>query len=247
MKRLNLSPLVSALLFSAVVQSASCFDQTDDTIDFHGPDVRPGYPDLFHLHYILPKDTISPDGKYGVIFPDRMLGEMQNDSLHDFVVSLDPSQILAELKSDSPEFEGKSNGGYEIKWAQDSSVALITFEARWGPGEFFVIELRDGRVSRTTDLDSEVHQLLQSEYQKSAKKGSNDSADGERIGFIFGTQTSDPPNCELEKPMSVRIEAFVTVDPKGQAARFDAIWDIRKAAFSQHHVTRMKWGSEERL
>ena len=66
-----------------------------------------------------------------------MLAEAQNDSLHDFVVSLEPSQILAELKSDEPEFKGKSNGGYEIKWAQDSSVALITFDSRWGPWKLF--------------------------------------------------------------------------------------------------------------
>jgi hypothetical protein len=176
-----------------------------------------------------------------------MLGEAENDSLHDFVVSLDRSQILAELKSDSPEFEGKSNGGYEVKWAHDSSVALITFEARWGPGEFFVIELQDGRVSRTTNLNKEVRRFLQSTYQKADLRCSNESGSSEPIGFIFGTQTSDPPNCELERSKLVRIEAFVTVAPKGQEARFDAVWDIRKAAFSQHRVTRLKWGTEERL
>src|SRR4051794_40239843 len=43
----------------------------DEEIPFHGPDVHPGYPDAFFVSYTLRKNTVSPDGKYGVIFPDR--------------------------------------------------------------------------------------------------------------------------------------------------------------------------------
>jgi hypothetical protein len=110
MKKLSALLACNSLLY-ALVHNARCFEHTDDTVDFHGLDVRPGYPDLFHLHFVLPKDTLSPNGKYGVIFPDRTLGEMENDSLHNYVVSFDPSQILTELDTASPEFEGKSHGG----------------------------------------------------------------------------------------------------------------------------------------
>jgi len=163
----KLSTLLACIsLLVALAHAGSSFESTDDTVDFRGPDVRPGYPDLFHVHFVFPKDTLSPNGKYGVIFPDRTLGEMENDSLHNFVVSLDPSQILAELDTESPEFEGKSHGGYEVEWSEDSSVALITLEAKWGPGEFFLIELQDGKVSRTTNLDKKIRQLIEPEYPR---------------------------------------------------------------------------------
>jgi hypothetical protein len=62
MKKLP-SFLACILLLNAPVYTAKCFEYTDDTVDFHGPDVRPGYPDLFHFHFVLPKDTLSPNGK----------------------------------------------------------------------------------------------------------------------------------------------------------------------------------------
>jgi hypothetical protein len=215
----KLSALLACIsLLDALVHNARCFEHTDDTVDFHGPDVRPGYPDLFHLHFVLPKDTLSPNGKYGVIFPDRTLGEMENDSLHNYVVSFDPSQILTELDTASPEFEGKSHGGYEVEWSGDSSVALITLEAKWGPGEFFLIELQEGKVSRTTNLDKKIRQLIEPEYRKAHAASSDDSSD-----FIYEYQDSETRFCKLEKlndqtsyahsPVYTR---FLTTSYKGQ-------------------------------
>jgi len=39
-------------------------------IEIHGPNVRPGFPDAFALAYKLADDSISPDGKYGLISPN---------------------------------------------------------------------------------------------------------------------------------------------------------------------------------
>ena len=234
----KLSTLVAFIsLVIALAHAAGSFESTDDTVDFHGPDVRPGYPDLFHVHFVFPKDTLSPNGKYGVIFPDRTLGEMENDSLHNFVVSLDPSQILAELDTESPEFEGKSHGGYEVEWSEDSSVALITLEAKWGPGKFFLIELQDGKVSRTTNLDKKIRQLLEREYRKTHAASSSDSSD-----LIYEYQDSETPFCKLENATRVKIDAYVTNDPKGdnpRRSRLQATWDIRNAKFIQQRVTRL--------
>jgi hypothetical protein len=234
--------LACILLLGPLLHSASCFDHTDDTVDFHGPDVRPGYPDQFHLHFVFPKNTLSPNGKYGVIFPDRTLGETENDSLHNFVVLLEPSQILTELATESPEFEGKSHGGYEVEWTADSSVMLITLEAKWGPGEFFLVELQDGKVSRTTNLDQKIRQLIKPEYLKTHAKADNQSYD-----FIYEYQESEAGFCKLESPTRVKVDAYFTDDPKGDnpwRARLRATWDIPGAKFAQQRVTRLSSRSE---
>lgn len=235
--------LASISLLNAPVHTARCFEHTDDTVDFHGPDVRPGYPDLFHFHFVLPKDTLSPNGKYGVIFPDRTLGEMENDSLQNYVVSLDPSQILTKLDTAWPEFEGKSHGGYEVEWSRDSSVALITLEAKWGPGEFFLIEVQDGRVIRTTNLDKKIWQVIEPEYRKAHAASSDDSSD-----FIYEYQDSETRFCKLEDEARVKIDAYVTNDPKGgnsRRTRLQATWDIRNAKFIQQRLTRLSKREEQ--
>jgi hypothetical protein len=66
-------------------------------VEFHGPEVRPGYPDTFRAGYTLRKSAVSPDGKYGVIFPNRLVSDEGADfivdrhgptrSCHDFWVT----------------------------------------------------------------------------------------------------------------------------------------------------------------
>ena len=229
--------LAGLLLLAGDLYNARGFDDTTARVPFHGPDVHPGYPDAFQLHYVLPKDTISPNGKFGLIFPGRALGETENDSVNDFVVSLEPSEILTRLDTAYPEFEGKSNGGYEIEWSPDSSVALLTLEARWGPGEFFLIEFQEEKVGRITNLDKKIQQLLEPDFRKAKVDPFNDSTK-----FIYEYPESQAPFCKLEKSNLVRIDAFVTNDPHGYnpwRARLRAVWDIRNAKFTEQHVSRL--------
>jgi hypothetical protein len=234
-KQLIFTPALSALLLGTMAQSARSFERSDDTIAFHGPDVHSGYPDAFQFHYLLPKDTVSPDGKYGLIFPDRQLGG-DTDSVKDYVVALKPAQILGLI--DGGDFEGKSNGGYEVEWSKDSSVALVTFESKWGPGGFFVLEFQDGKISRLTDLDRKIRSVFEPEFRKSKAEPYNDTLD-----FIYETQESEAPFCKLSGTTQVRIDALVTSDPKQSdswQARLRAIWDIRNAKFTEQRLTRVR-------
>ena len=224
------------LLLATVVRTANCAEDSADKVEFHGPAVRPGYPDAFYTNYTLPKDTVSPNGKYGVIFPDR---ELSDNPGRDFVVALDPPQILALLETDSPEFEGKSNGGYSVEWSLDNSVALVTLESKWGPGDFFLVELQNAKVSRTTNLAPKIRQLLEPDYQKVKAEPFSDGSH-----FIFEYQDPQTSFCTLEKSALVRIDAYATNDPKGVEthrwrARLRAVWDIRNEKFTEQQVTRL--------
>jgi len=226
--------LAGALLLAAVVGTANCAEDSEDTIIFHGPAVHPGYPDAFSTDYILPKDTVSPDGKYGLIFPDR---ELSDNPGRDFIVALDPPRILTLLETDEPEFEGMSHGGYSLEWSGDSSVALVTLAGKWGPRDFLLIELQNGKVTGTTQLGAKIRQLLEPDYQNAKAAPYNDY-----YHFIFENQESETPFCTLEKSALVRIDAFATSDPKSSGewrARVRAVWDIRNAKVTRQQVTRL--------
>jgi hypothetical protein len=223
-----------ALVLAAVVQTASCFEELDGTIDFHGPAVHPGYPDAFSTDYVLPKDTVSPNGKYGLIFPDR---ELSDNPGRDFVVALDPPQILTLLETDQPDFEGRNHGGYSVEWSDDSSVALVTLDGKWGPHDFVLLELQNGKVTRTTKLGAKIRQLLEPDYRKAKAEPYNDY-----YHFVFESQDPGIPFCTLEKSALVQIDTVATSDPKsthGWRARLRAVWDIRTAKVIQQQVTRL--------
>ncbi len=205
--------------------------------EFHGPNLRPGYPDAFSLDYILEKDTLSPNGKFGFIYPDAVLYEMDDRLARNFIVALDPPQVLALLDIESPEFENKSHGGHSIEWSSDSSVALLTLESKWGPGDFILVELQNGQVKRMTDLATKIRQLFKRDYERTARHNLDN--------ITFEYQESEAEFCELEGSRLVRIDAYATSDPKGfeediWRARLRATWDIANGKFTQQKVTRLK-------
>jgi hypothetical protein len=206
-------------------------------VEFHGPNLRPGYPDAFSLDYILEKDTLSPNGKYGFIYADVVLYEMDERLARNFIVALDPPQVLAVLDVESPDFENKSHGGHSIEWSSDSSVALVTLESKWGPGDFILVEIQNGRVKRMTDLGTRIRQLFKRDYERTRRH------DQDYLTFEY--QESEAEFCKLEGSKFVQIDAYATNDPKGfeediWRARLRATWDIANGKFTQQKVTRIK-------
>jgi hypothetical protein len=138
-------------------------DQDEEaTIEFHGPAVRPGYPDPFAIAYILRKNTLSPDRRYGVIFPKLLLA-LEGPDAPDFVVDRQNSTILGAVEvneSVKPYYEHSPYGGLTVWWSPDSAAALIGIDAKWKPGALVVIEIKDGAIERQTDLSGQVEKLF---------------------------------------------------------------------------------------
>ncbi|MFY9985380.1 MAG: hypothetical protein WAK31_11515 [Chthoniobacterales bacterium] len=159
-------PIVYVCLLAGLLGSmnqAVRGDQDEEaTIEFHGPAVRPGYPDPFSIAYILRKNTLSPDRRYGVIFPKLLLA-LQKPEKPDFVIDRQNSAILGAVEvneSTTPYYEHQNYGGLTVWWSPDSAAALIGIDAKWMPGALVVIEIKDGAIERQTDLSGQVEKLF---------------------------------------------------------------------------------------
>jgi hypothetical protein len=122
---------------------------------------------------------------------------------------------------------------------RDGSAVLVTIDSRWGPGDIFLCEIHDGKLSRSTNLLKKVHDLLVPDFKKARVGPYNDNFD-----FVFETEDNDHPMCEFADPTHVRIQATATTEPKGTAGNkawdgsVEAIWDIPNAKFASQKVTR---------
>jgi hypothetical protein len=188
--------------------------------------------------YLLAANTLSPDKKVGVIYPKADLCEDGSEKeCKDFLVQLEPFKILATLETKSPHFQNRNHGGIHADWASDKSAMLVTLESKWGPGEIFLFEFKDGQMARSTNLLRKIQDLLEPDYRKAMSARSNDE-----FGFVF--QGGDEPIVEL-KGSTVQINASATTDPKhipGVKAwdgRVEAVWDIPLAKFTSQKVERL--------
>jgi hypothetical protein len=199
-------------------------------------DSSAGLPEKYAKDYLIASGTISPDEKFAVIYPTKDNEEFPGGA--NYVVALKPFAILEKLNTKWPYFKNESHGGVNADWSDDSSVALITLDGKWGPHDIFLVEFKDGKLSRTTNLLAKMHDVLLSDYRKAKAERYNEYFD-----FIF--ESEDNPICKLDGNRQVRIDALATTDPKGGGdervweGRLIATWDVAQANFTSRKVTRV--------
>jgi hypothetical protein len=224
----------------AALDNSSADDNKLADAEFHGPPPRPGYPDPFELGYVL-FETLSPNKQYGVIYPNRLLLESP-----DFVVDLKKSQILASLDSDEPYFEGKNHGGLSVNWSPDSRAALIENQGKWSPINLTLVELKDGRVVRQTQLLDQHGKMFSPAIAK-AERTHPKEAEVATLG-ITSVKWKAGKNLQLE------IKCEGGTNPKGFTEQsswngeLTSIWDVGQRKFVAHRIAHTSFrpaGREE--
>src|SRR5437773_7083461 len=204
-------------------------------------DPSAGLPAAYAKDYLVAASTLSPDKKLAVMYPKRDPEEFAEGK--NCTVSLRPFAVLGSLDTKWPYFYHENHAGISAEWSNDNSVALVTIDSKWGPGDIFLLEFADGKLKRTTNLLAKIHAVFLPDYQKVKPQRYNDYFD-----FIFEEDSESTPVCRLDGNKLVQIDATATTDPKHMAgmrawdARVRATWDIARAKFTLQKVTRLFGG-----
>jgi hypothetical protein len=187
------------LFFAFVVMIGCGFSvlAADEEPEAAGEGSSAGLPDPYAKDYLIANSTISPDKKLAVIYPTLAAEEAAEDANHperikDHIVALQPFAVLSELQTKYPYFQNQNHGGISAEWSDDSSVALITLDGKWGPHDVFLLEFRDRKLARTTNVLAKAHDLLLPDYSKS-KADPYNVGDACYIGNIFTSTVNDSP------------------------------------------------------
>ena len=228
---------------AVVVCTMSCIFpplSADEESEEPEEDSSAGLPEQYAKNYLIAGSTISPDKKFAVISPtleaeEAAEGANHSERIKDYIVALQPFALLGELQTKFPYFQNESHGGISAEWSDDNSVALITLDGKWGPHDVFLLEFRDGKLARTTNVLAKAHDLLLPDYRKSKAEPYNDIFD-----FIFDVE--EGPVFELDGNNRVIIDGEAMTDPKGLSdhkwsAHLKAAWNIAQAKFTEQKVT----------
>jgi hypothetical protein len=224
---MNLSRLVLTTLAPIAVFAA-------DEADPAPPKPPAPFPAEYKDYQILP-DTISPNDKFALIYPNReVVVEMKKPRL--YAVELKPFRIVTEI----PLGYGlltTGHGSYAAEWSKDSSTALLIEGGKWGPEKVLIISVAGEKPAKPLDLSAEVRKLLQPDFAKAKPEHFNEFFD-----YIF--ETDDAEKWKLTDKNTVTIHCTCTTDPKGLSkhpwtAHFQGTWDFAKGAFSEKKFGRV--------
>ncbi len=193
-------------------------------------DSSTGLPEKYAKDYLIARSTISPNKKFGVIYPTDDYYQSA-DNAKDYVVALEPFRILGALQAEEPYFQHQSHGGISAEWSDDSSLALITLDGKWGPRDVFLVEFHNGKPSRMTNILRKAHDLLPPNDRKA----------------IFIEDTT----FQLDGISRVAIDANVNSSPNDLGlspdtwrGHVEATWDIKQARFTSKEVSGRKRGAD---
>ena len=101
-----------------------------------------------------------------------------------------------------------------------------------------LLEFRDGKLARTTNVLAKAHDLLLPDYRKSKAEPYNDNFD-----FIFDGE--EGPVFKLYGPSRVVIDGDAVTDPKGisehrWSAHLKAVWNVSQGKFTSQKITRTR-------
>jgi hypothetical protein len=243
---MKLARLVSLVLAAALQPAPAArsgdLGSTQDLPSPNGPMFFPGYPDAYALGYEVHPDSISPNGKYGILYcANRSMVEYEQSVLADYLVSLKPFQIVAALEGDVY-FAGKNRSDLSVAWTENSTAGLVTVESRWGPGSVDLIEIADGKLVRQTNLLEKAFALLKPDWQNCKSQPYNEN-------FLFVIRSDIEAGWAFDANNRVHIDCTGETNPKhlpdekSWAARLEAVWDIKDGRFVQTKITRLQCGN----
>lgn len=195
-------------------------------------DSSTGLPEKYAKNYLIARRTNSPNKKFAVIYPTDDYYQSA-DNAKDYLVALQPFSILGALPAEEPYFQHQSHGGISAEWSDDSSVALITLDGKWGPRDVFLVEFRNGKPSRMTNILRKARDLL--------------PANGRKALFIEDEDTT----FQLDGTGRVAINANVQTSPNDLGlspdawnGHVEATWDVKHAKFTSNAVSGRERGAD---
>ncbi len=195
-------------------------------------DSSTGLPEKYAKNYLVAARTVSPNKKFAVIYPTDDYYQSA-DNAKDYLVALQPFSILGALQAEEPYFQHQSHGGISAEWSDDSSVALITLDGKWGPRDVFLVEFHNGKSSRMTNLLRKARDLL--------------PPNGRKAIFIEDEDTT----FQLDGTSRVDIDASVQsspndlgLSPDAWNGHVEATWDVKQAKFISKEVSGRERGAD---
>ena len=128
------------------------------------------YPEV-PKQYEVGEDTISPDGRFAILYPVRDEDSNEGPSFPNVLVRLKPYEVIKELDVD-PAWK-EMRGSPAAKWGGNQFVAIWR-QMKWGNVDLVVYELVNDKIKREEKIwpevvkyfDRDFHQRFLKKYPK---------------------------------------------------------------------------------
>jgi hypothetical protein len=166
--------------------------------------------------FVVPKCTISSDGRYGVTVPVLALHGDSETPKND-VIELNTGRTIAVINTKWTGWNQMGHGGVlPCRWSEDGSLLLWEVDGKWFRDAVVLLKFRNGALEWQRDLTAIAHREILERTKRSApdkyakaRKANAGNGAAYPEGFTIEVVALSP----ISFPLTVR--AALTSDPKG--------------------------------
>jgi hypothetical protein len=194
---------------------------------------KKSYPEV-PKEYEVGEDTISPDGRFAILYPVRDENSNEGPAFPNVLVRLKPYEVIKELDVE-PAWKDM-RGAPAGKWGGIRFVAIWR-QMKWGDEDLVVYELVDDKIKREEKIWPEVVKYFDRDFhQRFLKKYPKESDN-----YTFVSDNSDVKSFEF-KDHKLLLNIFAENKPNLApgpvwSAELHAVWDLAKAKFDKVDFT----------
>lgn len=170
--------------------------------------------------YMIPKDSISSDGHYGVTVPK--LEENEDAECKNSLIDLRTGRIVADIQTKFTGWSRMNHGEVlPARWSKDGSLLLWEVAGKWTPDALTLLKIENGQVVWQIDIlkaaEKEILKATKSvkpEAYAAAKEENKGNGTAYPEGFTVDVKTEKKP---LVPPLWISV--ILTSNPKGIAGK----------------------------
>jgi hypothetical protein len=187
--------------------------------------------------YVVNEESISPDKHYGIVLPSKETGVDLDEKAVNYVADLTTHRLLGKIK-DADYFEGQNHAGLSVTWADDSKLAIVDYEGRFGFGAIIVIEPNASSFAQT-EIGAHIQKAIDAVIAKQARER-------EASGYVN-------PLFRIEPGRKIRVYAPAETNPKqleeakSYFALFQGLFDLPEKKWTKSTARPMSEAENDLL
>lgn len=173
----------------------------------------------FPKNFAVAKNSVSPDGRYGVLVPTDWENYDENGKPQNRLVEVKTGKVLATIQAETGLMHMNHGGVLPSRWSPDGGYLLWSVDGKWTPRAIVLLKIEDGQVKWQRNLLGLNQKEILARTRKAApgkyaaaKRENRGNGSHYPEGFTINVSVKGDDNTPLQLPLAIHVQ--LEADPK---------------------------------
>ena len=167
----------------------------------------------FPKDFGVAKNSVSPDGRYGVVVPTDWDHYQESGKPQNRLVEVKTGTVLATIQAETGLMQMNRGGVLPSRWSEKSEYLLWSVDGKWCPRALVLLKIENGHVTWQRDLLGLNQKEILGRTRKAApakyaagKNQNRGNGSAYPDGFTISVSINGDPDAPLQLPLNIHVQ-----------------------------------------